>query len=81
MNRLIIILLVLALISMADCRTPVVGENVTVNLGSAYFTGVVTNVTEGYVSLNNSEYHSGGKFRWMHDVCIGWGQIMILSWD
>jgi hypothetical protein len=80
-KKILIALLILSLIALVDCRTPKLGDNVTVDLGNAYFTGIVSDVADGYIGLNESIYHAEGYFdRPMNDICIGWGKIVVLKW-
>lgn len=77
-----ILLALLALIASADCRVPMVGDNVRVQVDGIDYDGQVTNVTTYCLCLDVSEISSAGidsVYRDVGDICFGWGQV-IVAW-
>lgn len=77
--KMILIALVM-LLSFASARVPIVGENVTMLIDDTVFTGTVADITDSYISIHNATHDSSKQFISFQDICIGWGQVTLLSW-
>jgi len=82
-------ILIAVLCTTASARTPQIGDKVLIgaNAGSYYakYTGIITDIENGFVCLKCSEATLSGmifvsKKEKPIDICIGIGAIIALTW-